>query len=89
MKKILVIGAGACGIATTRLLAQVAKDEIVVVSSQSQEKKQSQFDREPTTYTITDRTIPLGEYIPTKEEAQNYHPFAKFIGKPKGKKGRW
>jgi cation diffusion facilitator CzcD-associated flavoprotein CzcO len=87
MRKILIVGMGACGLATSRLLSAQNLGEVVIVESIEEMKdvtKKNQFEREPITYVLND--LPSFEYIPTKKEVENYHPFAKFIGKPRGRK---
>ena len=90
MRKILIVGMGACGLATSRLLSAQNLGEVVIVESLEEMKdvtKKNQFEREPITYVLND--LPKFDYIPSKREIESYHPFSKFIGKPKGKKGRW
>lgn len=91
-KKILIVGMGACGLATSRLLSAQNLGEVVIVESLEEMKdatKKNQFEQEPITYVLND--LPKFEYIPTKREIESYHPFSKFMGKGKGKKGkgRW
>lgn len=92
MKKILIVGMGACGFATSRLLSAQNLGEVVIVESLEEMKdvtKKNQFEQEPITYILND--LSKFEYIPTKREIESYHPFSKFMGKGKGKKGkgRW
>lgn len=89
MRKILIVGMGACGLATSRLLSAQNLGEVVIVESLEEMKdvtKKNQFEREPITYVLND--LPKFEYIPTKREIESYHPFSKFIGKPRGRRGR-
>lgn len=89
MKKILIVGMGACGLATSRLLSAQNLGEVVIVESLEEMKdvtNKNQFEQEPITYALND--LPKFEYIPTKREIESYHPFSKFIGKKGGKRGR-
>jgi cation diffusion facilitator CzcD-associated flavoprotein CzcO len=89
MRKILIVGMGACGLATSRLLSAQNLGEVVIVESIEEMKdvtKKNQFEREPITYVLND--LPKFEYTPSKREIESYHPFSKFIGKPKGRRGR-
>ncbi len=94
---IIIVGAGACGLAMSRLLSSKFPDEVIIVTAQDslgehkeEIVRQSQFEPEPIPFLAQPR---FDEYVPTKKEIESYHPFAKFIGKPSGKKGgkrrRW
>lgn len=91
MKKILIVGAGACGLAISRALSAqgLSREEVVIVTPDNIDEHKDeiiaqnrQFEQQPIPFTAQPR---LEEYIPTREEIQS-HPFQKFIGKPRGKK---
>jgi len=91
MKKILIVGAGACGLAMSRVLSAQGlsmSDVIIVTPDNIKEhkeeiQKQSPFEQEPIPIIAQPR---FDEYEPTKKEVESYHPFSKFIGKRRGKK---
>lgn len=93
MKKILIVGAGACGLSISRLLsAQGNLEDVIIVTGENiNEHKDIMQTRQLTTEPILYTAPPMIEdtYIPTKQEIEQYHPFAKFIGNGKRKKGRW
>lgn len=92
MKKILIVGAGACGLAISRVLnAQgLSKNDVIIVTPDNihehkeEIKKQSPFEQEPIPI-VAQHRFDEG-YIPTKREIESYHPFSKFIGKQRWKK---
>jgi malic enzyme len=93
MKNILIVGAGACGLAISKILSAqgLSSDEVIIVTSENihkheeEIKKQNPLSQESILIHAQPR---FDEYIPTRQEIES-HPFSKFIGKPKGKKGRW
>jgi malic enzyme len=91
MKKILIVGAGACGLAVSRVLSAqgLSNSDVVIVTSDNIKEhkediqKQSPFEKEPISIIAQPR---FDDYIPTKQEIESYHPFSKFMGKPRWKK---
>lgn len=86
MKKILIIGAGACGLALARVLSTKHSAEVVIIDSvgdlEKKTHKKSPFEQEPIPFLAQPR---FEGYEPTIEEIQS-HPFSKFMGKPKWRK---
>ncbi len=90
MKKILIVGAGAYGLAVSRVLSGQGlsmSDVIIATPDNIKEhkeeiKSQSPFEQEPIQIIAQQR---FDEYEPTKKEIES-HPFSKFIGKPKWRK---
>jgi len=92
MKKILIVGAGACGLAISRVLSAqgLSHSDVIIVTPENIHEheeeimKQSPFEQEPIPFVAQPR-FDEG-YVPTKKEIESYHPFSKFIGKPRWKK---
>jgi hypothetical protein len=93
-QRIIIVGAGACIGTICKTLASngLKDDDYIIVTPDDIDKikeetmQTRQLTTEPILYTAPPRIEDT--YVPTKQEIENYHPFSKFIGKNKGKKGR-
>jgi ketopantoate reductase len=94
MKKILIVGMGACGLATVRALSAKGLGDVTILAPENiNEHEETMQQRQLSMETILLTAPPKfeTEYIPTKREVESYHPFSKFMGRKKkdGKRGRW
>jgi hypothetical protein len=94
MKKILIVGMGACGLSMSRLLSTQRLGDVTIVAPENiNEHEETMQQRQLSMETILLTAPPKfeTEYIPTKREIESYHPFSKFMGRKKkgGKRGRW
>lgn len=96
-QRIIIVGMGACLTSVRRVLEDKGHnlDDYIIVTPDNinEHKEEIMQTRQLTTEPILLTAPPRIEdtYIPTKREIESYHPFSKFMGKGKGKKGkgRW